>query len=156
MNGVRTSYPRLALPCTVIADGELVHLIAGEDVRYSLRAGACALSLAALLLRCDGSHSLDALLLEISEADRAGSHQIVERLYGERLLIDGPVEQLAVANRYRLAVEGRGELAERLLIPRAATNEPGERGGVSPSVDSPQDRGADATPLACLIRDRAE
>ena len=80
MSGIRTAYPRLALPCTVIADGELVHLIAGEDVRYSLRAGACATSLAALLLRCDGSHSLDALLLEISEAEnRRGSWRHGER-----------------------------------------------------------------------------
>ena len=77
---------------TVIADGESVHLIAGEDVRYSLRAGVCASSLAALLLRCDGRHSLETLLLELSDADRSGTRPIIERLYGERLLIDGPVE----------------------------------------------------------------
>ena len=141
MSGIRTAYPRLALPCTVIADGELVHLIAGEDVRYSLRAGACASSLAALLLRCDGRHSLDALLLEISEADRDGSHQIVERLYGERLLIDGPVELLHVANRYRLAVEGRGELAERLACPPPDESSRDHEGAVILNDETPLPHG---------------
>ena len=114
MSATRTAYPRLALPFTVIADGELLHLIAGEDVRYSIRAGSLASGLAVLLRRCDGRDPLDTLLLELPEADRSAARLIIERLYGERILIDGPVEQLSVANQYRLAVEGRGELADRL------------------------------------------
>lgn len=114
MSAARTDHPRLALPFTVIADGELLHLIAGEDVRYSIRAGSLASGLAELLRRCDGRGSLDTLLLELTEADRSAARLFIERLYGERILIDGPVEQLSVANRYRLAVEGRGELAQHL------------------------------------------
>ena len=114
MSANRIAHPRLALPFTVIADGELLHLIAGEDVRYSIRAGSLSSGMAAVLRRCDGRESLEALLLEVAEADRAAAQKLIERLYGERILIDGPVEQLSVANKHRLAVEGRGELAKRL------------------------------------------
>ena len=114
MSFAPTAHPRLALPFTIIADGELLHLIAGEDVRYSIRAGSLASGLAALLRRCEGHDTLDTLLLELPEADRSTARHLIERLYGERILIDGPVEQLSVANNYHLAVEGRGELAERL------------------------------------------
>src|SRR5207247_1529017 len=81
---------------------------------YSVRAGSLATGFAELLRRCDGRDTLDALLLELPEADRSAARQLVERLYGERILIDGPVEQLSVANQYRLDVEGRGELVQRL------------------------------------------
>ncbi len=114
MSAPRTAYPRLALPFTVIPDGESLHLIAGEDVRYSIRAKSLVPGLAEVLRRCDGRDSLDTLLLELPEADRDAARQIVERLYGERILIDGPVEQLSVANQYQPAVEGHGELADRL------------------------------------------
>jgi len=114
MSTARPLHPRLALPFTVIADGELLHLIAGEDVRYSIRAGSFAADLALLLRRCEGRDPLDVLLLELPNADRADARKLIERLYGERILIDGPVEQLSVANHYRLAVEGRGELAKRM------------------------------------------
>ena len=131
MSANRTVHPRLALPFTVIADGELLHLIAGEDVRYSIRAGSLSSSMDVLLRRCDGRESLDALLLGLPAADRSAARKIVERLYGERILIDGPVEQLSVANQYRLIVQGRGELAERLSN---TVDDSGERGGVSPPV----------------------
>ncbi len=135
MSAARPAHPRLALPFTVIADGELLHLIAGEEVRYSIRAGSNVSGLAAVLRRCDGRESLDTLLLELSEADRSAMRQLIERLYGERILIDGPVEQLSVANRNRLAVEGRGELSDRLLKCESHTvRDFGERGGVSPPV----------------------
>ncbi|MFM9960892.1 MAG: TOMM precursor leader peptide-binding protein [Planctomycetaceae bacterium] len=121
MTATRIAHPRLALPFTVIADGELLHLIAGEDVRYSVRAGSLATGLAVLLQRCEGRDSLDALLLELPEAERSAARSLIERLYGERILIDGSVEQLAAANEYRLAVEGRGELADRLSEHRSNT-----------------------------------
>ena len=108
------AYPQCALPFTVIADGELLHLIAGEDVRYSIRAGSLASSMSSLLRRCDGRTLLSTLLLEVPDADREAARKLMERLYGERILIDGPVEGLLIPNSFRLAVEGRGELADRL------------------------------------------
>ena len=131
MTAALTVHPRLALPFTVIADGELLHLIAGEDVRYSIRAGSLATSMAVLLQRYDGSEPLETSLLELPDADRSAARKLIGRLYGERILVDGPVEQLSVANNYQLAVEGRGELADRLLNP---VDDSGERGGVSPPV----------------------
>jgi bacteriocin biosynthesis cyclodehydratase domain-containing protein len=120
MSTARSAHPRLALPFTVVADGELVHLIAGEDVRYSIRAGTNASSVAALLLRCDGVRSLEELLADFSQTDGAAVRPIIERLYGERVLVDGSVERLHLPNLHRLVVEGRGELANRLADPGTA------------------------------------
>ena len=50
-----------------------------------------------------------------------------------------------------LPVIGRGF---SLSSPRAATNETGERGGVSPPIDWRPHRGADAPPLAGMSHGR--
>ncbi len=156
MSATRPAHPRLALPFTVIADGELLHLIAGEDVRYSIRAGSHAPGLAVLLRRCDGRVPLDTLLLELADTNRAANRQLIERLYGERILIDGPVEELSVANNYRLAVEGRGELAQRLsgderdgsaLNATRCVSGKALAAGHSPEIVDPESPVASAIPL---------
>jgi bacteriocin biosynthesis cyclodehydratase domain-containing protein len=108
------SRPRLALAFTVIADGDAVHLIAGEDVRYSLRAKGFAQRLAELLSRCQGVCPASVLVAELPEADRAAANEILQRMAGERILVDGPVEAAAVAGAYRPTAEGRGPLVGRL------------------------------------------
>jgi bacteriocin biosynthesis cyclodehydratase domain-containing protein len=110
----RSFRPRLSAPFTVFASGDLIHLVAGEDVRYTVRAGNAAHELAALLNRCDGSHELAELLRELPSAHVGRVAQIVERLAGERVLIAGPVELAVAAGRYRPVVEGHGPLVERL------------------------------------------
>lgn len=102
------------MPFTIIADGAVVHLIGGEDIRYSIHAAGLVQQLAALLLRCDGTSPLPALLADIPEADRIPIEKLVERMYAERILIDGPVEATFTTRNYRPVAEGRGPLVERL------------------------------------------
>jgi bacteriocin biosynthesis cyclodehydratase domain-containing protein len=82
--------PALALPFTIIPSANRVHLIAGEDFRYTLNGPALEMWLPAWLPLLDGSRTLDGLLALLPEERRGGARQLVERLYGERVLTDGP------------------------------------------------------------------
>lgn len=107
--------PVLALPFTVIADLDCVHLIAGEDLRYTLTASGLHTWLPALLARCDGRCSTEELLASVPpDGEKGSARQLLERLVGERVLVDGPLEKAHRPGKYRLAVEGEGPLAEAL------------------------------------------
>ncbi len=121
MTAFRSLCPRPCVPFTIVADGEEVHLIGGEDVRYTVQAGSRAGPLAVLLGRCDGRTPLAALLSELPEADRGLAQQLFDRLLGERVFLEGPAEATHVAGCYRPVVEGRGPLVERLATPSADT-----------------------------------
>ena len=123
MTGGLPPRPRLALPFTMIADGDNVHLIAGEDVRYTLRTDGCAEAFAALLSHCDGSRTVRDLLAELPEARRDFTQKLLVRLAGERILVEGPVEAAHRPGSYRSVVEGRGPLVDRLA---------GDSGGEQP------------------------
>lgn len=106
--------PRLAFGFTVIADGGAVHLIAGEDVRYTLRAGGCAPALAAMLPRCDGTREAAVLLADLPGETRTMAEQLLMRLTSERILVEGPIEAAHSAATYCLVAEGRGPLVKQL------------------------------------------
>jgi bacteriocin biosynthesis cyclodehydratase domain-containing protein len=106
--------PVLALPFTVIADPDRVHLIAGEDLRYTLAAPGLQAWLPALLARCDGRQSMEELVAGVPAAAQDSARRVLGRLIGERVLVDGPVEHAHRPGKYRLAVEGDGLLAEAL------------------------------------------
>jgi bacteriocin biosynthesis cyclodehydratase domain-containing protein len=109
----RSFRPRLRLPFTVFATGDAVHLIAGEDVRYTVRAGAAAVELAALLKQCDGSRDVSEILQIASGEHRDLLGQLLQRLAGERVLVAGPVELAAPVARFRPVMEGCGPLLAR-------------------------------------------
>lgn len=123
-----TSRPRLAPGFSVIADGDAVWLVAGEDVRFRIGAGAW---LASVLRRCDGATDLDALATLAPAADRADVAPLVEQLLAERVLVDGPPSS-AHEPATGLTVIGDGVLADAI---RRAT-EPG--------------------PLAAFVQDRMD
>ena len=116
MSGVRLSRPTLALPFTVVADGETVHLIAGEDLRYSIRAGEMTARFAELLRHCDGIQTFDILLNKFAETERDAASKLIERLSGERILVDGPVEMFHRAELYHAVPEGCGPLYDRQVV----------------------------------------
>ncbi len=113
--------PRLSLPFTIVPDGEVVHLVAGEEVRYSVELGSEVEAIARLLRRCTGKHTLEELLLDMPMASRTAAAELLDRLYGERVLIDGTAADAHVAAAYAAAAEGTGPLLERL----AGGNGPG-------------------------------
>lgn len=106
--------PRLALPFTILSGRDTVCLVAGEDFRYTLTGGGIELWLPDFLNRLDGRQPLDLALTQVADREREAAWHLVERLYGERVLVDGPPDAAHPATRFRLAVEGGGPLAEAL------------------------------------------
>lgn len=103
-----TRRPRLALPFTILASPDTVRLVAGEDFRYTLQGPGLDRWLPALLAVCDG-RPLEEALARVDAAQRGAASRIVDRLYAERVLVDGPAR---AEGTYRVAAEGRGALAE--------------------------------------------
>jgi bacteriocin biosynthesis cyclodehydratase domain-containing protein len=106
--------PRLALPYTVMAGRDTVHLVAGEDHRYTMNGAGLEAWLPGLLAGCDGRRTLEELLVELADTLRPGARELIGRLYGERVLANGPVELDHEPAACALVVEGTGPLAERL------------------------------------------
>jgi bacteriocin biosynthesis cyclodehydratase domain-containing protein len=106
--------PCLAYPFTVLSAGDRVRLVAGEDFRYTLSGPGLGDWLPGWLPLLDGSRTLGEALAALPEPQRAAARQVVERLCGERVLVDGPTEAAHAPRRYRVAPEGRGILREAL------------------------------------------
>jgi ribosomal protein S12 methylthiotransferase accessory factor len=114
--------PRLALPYTVLSGPDTVRLVAGEDFRYTLSGPGIERWLPDFLSGLQGAEPLDGALARLAEGQRGLARQLVARLYGERVLVDGPALAAHPAGAYRLAVEGTGPLKEELA--RAADDGP--------------------------------
>jgi bacteriocin biosynthesis cyclodehydratase domain-containing protein len=107
-------HPKLALPFTVLTGPNTVRLVAGEDYRYTLTDPSLEHWLPNLLSRLDGRHSLSELLDPLDPDRRAAAGQLLERLYGERVLVNGVARERHAPQRCALAVEGTGPLADGL------------------------------------------
>src|SRR5712691_11205386 len=98
--------PRLALPFTILTGRDTVRLVAGEDFRYTLTGPGLEAWLPAWLGALDGRTPLPELLGRLPEASRGAAQQLVDRLYSERVLIDGTAPDAHAPARWRLAPEG--------------------------------------------------
>lgn len=114
--------PRPALPFTVIAEPDAVHLVAGEDVRYTLRGPKIDRWLPGLLDRCDGSRAVDDVLAAVAPAHRDAAREAIDRGYGERILVDGSAEEAHAPRSARPVYEG--PLAARLAVAAPGDGEP--------------------------------
>jgi bacteriocin biosynthesis cyclodehydratase domain-containing protein len=106
--------PCLALPFTVLAAPDRVRLVAGEDFRYTLEAPGLEKWLPGWLPTLDGRRTLAEAVAALPEELRAEARRLVGRLYGERVLIDGPAAAAHRPRRCRLAAEGSGPLRDAL------------------------------------------
>jgi bacteriocin biosynthesis cyclodehydratase domain-containing protein len=98
--------PRLALPFTVLTGPDTVRLVAGEDFRYTLTGPGLDAWLPDWLAGFDGRVSLETALDRLPDKRRTPARQLVDRLFGERVLIDGTAIDAHLPGRYRLALEG--------------------------------------------------
>jgi bacteriocin biosynthesis cyclodehydratase domain-containing protein len=130
-------FPCLALPFTILPGDGRVRLVAGEDFRYTLAGAGVEEWLPGWLRQADGSRTLDELLAELPEEHRGPARDLVGRLYGERVLMDGPARRTHVARCHRLRLEGQGPLYDALAAMPAAGRE-------------------DATELPILCQDRLD
>lgn len=106
--------PCLALPFTILSGDDRVRLVAGEDFRYTLGGAGLETWLPDWLPLLDGFRTLDDFLSGLPEARRETARELVGRLYGERVLIDGPARKAHVTRCYRVRPEGRGPLCDAL------------------------------------------
>lgn len=106
--------PCLAVPFTILGGPDRVRLVSGEDFRYTLEGAALEQWLPQWLPLLDGRRSLQDALASLPEVRRDAAREIVEHLYGERVLIDGPISAAHRAGAYRSLVEGEGLLYREL------------------------------------------
>jgi bacteriocin biosynthesis cyclodehydratase domain-containing protein len=119
----------MALPFTILADPDTVRLVAGEDFRYTWSGPGLETWLPDMLARMDGRRPLRELLDALPAARQEPALELVERMYGERILVDGTALESHVASRVRLEVHGEGDLARRLMAAGRGPDGPPLDGG---------------------------
>jgi bacteriocin biosynthesis cyclodehydratase domain-containing protein len=122
MKSPATRRPRLALPFTVLAEPDTVRLVAGEDFRYTLTAPGLDRWLPELLSNCDGRRLLSEITAPLPEPSRLQACELLEQLYGERVLVDGTAAEAHTPAHARPKAEGSGPLVERLNRAGAGTD----------------------------------
>ena len=136
--------PSLALPFTIVPSANQVRLIAGEDFRYTLTGTGLETWLPAWLPLLDGRRTLEELLGLLPEERRRATKALVERLTGERVLVDSPASAAFTpsASRPRIFTQDCLDYEATLAVNRAylteriswlwTTTAPLSRGYVSP------------------------
>lgn len=145
--------PVPALPFSVLPAKDVVRLVAGEDVRYTLAAPGVETWLPALFAALDG-RPLEEALAAVEPSRREEARGLIDRLRGERVLVDALARaahrpaKLRVFRQDRLDYEAALRFNREVREPWIwATTGPAQRAYVSP-VFLP-----DAGPcLECLIR----
>ncbi|HET7503580.1 MAG TPA: TOMM precursor leader peptide-binding protein [Kofleriaceae bacterium] len=106
--------PRLAAAFTIVPRDDAVWLIAGEDVRITLRGDAVGSWLPELLRACDGRCTLDEVVALAPEPRRGEARAVLDALAGERIVVDGGAERAHRAAPVAWHVDGTGPLADAL------------------------------------------
>ncbi|MBI3267603.1 MAG: TOMM precursor leader peptide-binding protein [Planctomycetes bacterium] len=107
-------HPRLALPFTILRAHGVVRLVAGEDFRYTLHEEGIEGWLPELLARCDGTRTAAEALAGVEPVRRDRARQAVERLWGERVLVEADVSLSHRGGRRDVRVEGASPLRARV------------------------------------------
>jgi bacteriocin biosynthesis cyclodehydratase domain-containing protein len=106
---------RFAMPFGTAIEPGCVHLIGGEDVRFTLRAPELEEWLPALLQRLARGESDSALIGSLPERRREAARELFEQLIGERVLVrDAEPEREGRSWALEVDVVGEGRLAERV------------------------------------------
>lgn len=114
--------PRLVYPFTILSEPGTVRLVAGEDHRYTLRGPGLESWLPELLGRCTGAVAVRDLLAGLPEQQQRDALGVLDRLYGERLIVDGSVVCAHRPGAYAIHWTGQGALFERLARDPASNN----------------------------------
>ena len=98
--------PRLALPFTILTERDTVRLVAGEDFRYTLTGHGLDGWVPDWLAGLNGKIPFDEALAKLPEAYRTAAGQLLDRLYGERIVIDGNAADAHEPTGFLLLPEG--------------------------------------------------
>ncbi|MBK7995428.1 MAG: hypothetical protein IPK14_19225 [Blastocatellia bacterium] len=105
---------KFAFPFTIISKQNIVKLVAGEDYRYTLTGANLDSWLPSLLAKIDGNKLTKEILENFDEPLKEQALAILERLYGERVLIENVVLKIATKENYKLEIFGSGKVFELL------------------------------------------
>ncbi len=105
---------KFAFPFTIISKQNTVKLVAGEDYRYTLTGANLDSWLPSLLAKIDGNTSTKEILENLDETLKQQALAILERLYGERVLIENFLLKTNLTENYKLKVFGSGKVFELL------------------------------------------
>ena len=105
---------RFAFPFAILAKRDTVRLVAGEDFRYTLRSPALDQWLPRFLNSFEDEVEWRSLLNRLPGERHQEALEIITRLYGERVLLEGNGEHPHMPSPLRWLVEGSGKLSERL------------------------------------------
>src|SRR5689334_22306202 len=83
---------KLSLPFTVIPSKDMVRLIAGEDLRYTLSAKGLEQWLPSLLTKLDGTVPLSIALEQVNNIPKQAAKKLIEGLISERVLVESIVQ----------------------------------------------------------------
>jgi len=103
---------RPAARFSVIPTAGGARLVAGEDLRYTVRAPRVTDWLSPLLTALDGRRPLREVLEAVTSDSRQAALEVVERLYGERALVEASAEEAHRPSSAGLAPVGSGRLFE--------------------------------------------
>lgn len=104
--------PRLLSGSTIVEQGAQVHLIAGEDFRFTIQTGDATAVVAHVLRNCRGDRSLEELLAGLAPSQCDLIRRIVDRLRSERVLFEAPASP-PLGLSWRVEVVGTGSLSLR-------------------------------------------
>lgn len=94
----------------------MVHLVAGEDLRFTLQAAALETWAPAFLRRLDGTTPTATILADLPRERRSAAERLIQQLSSERLLVEATPEQTPEPLRGAARVHGDGVLAERVQL----------------------------------------
>lgn len=113
MNNWLLRRPQLAWRFTILTGPGLVRLIAGEDLRFTLREPELEMWFPAWLQSFDG-RTIGEVLEQMPTARQAQALDWIQRLYGERIVVDCPAALGPMPRELQALVTGTGSLVARL------------------------------------------
>jgi len=115
---------RFAFPFAILTKPDTVRLVAGEEFRYTLRSPSLEQWLPQLLSSFAREVEWRPLLNQLPCERHQQALEIISRLYGERVLLEGNGDHSHMPSPLRWVVEGSGKLSERLrgAVPAVLTN----------------------------------
>jgi hypothetical protein len=114
MNNLLSRFPKLALPFTILTEKNKVRLIAGEDFRYTFTAPDIDSWAPQILNKLNGKTQVKDLLTEFTQSQQNNIIDLITRLYGERILVDGLTDIPLSQKPYSLKLFGKGLILEKL------------------------------------------
>ena len=115
---------RFAFAFAILTKPDTVRLVAGEELRYTLRSPSLDQWLPGFLSGFEHDAEWRPLLKQLPCERQQQALEIISRLYGERVLLEGNGDHSHMPSPLPWVVEGSGELSERLrgAVPAVSAN----------------------------------